>query len=578
MSAGSVDLRDHVDAQALGRLMFALNEATSEPGASPSPQELIRALGTTLCLDACGIFPTRHAENTSVAVYFRTDELRDALIEAYRENAAGVDIVRQIQPGGGATTMREWAGETRLPDYVMDLLSADSWTGALELKQGDGVIGLLWMIGSPAHGSSPLSAEISRTIAQVASMALQQTVGRGWALQEAKELQLLEELSSILTEERPLQERLDLVVRRAQHATGFAAVGLTANDPAGSGAMAANALALSEDAHSDEYIRWVREYQEDEESAREAAQFFEGRQGPMMVADPVDLPNVQEPSRRWMQENAIRFLVFVPLIYGGEHLGTLRICSTFGEEQTWDRLRVFSALASHIAAILKSALLFEQVQDAHSNLTESHHATVRTLAFAAEARDPFTGDHLRRLEGYTKAIARKLGLSEPEVEELSFGAVLHDVGKLRIPDAILLKPGRLSEEEWSVVHRHPLYGEGILTRSKIPKVALHVARWHHERWDGRGYPDGLSGNEIPAGAQIVTVADVFDALTSTRPYKPAWPAAQALDEIRDHREHQFSPQVVDAFEALWEEGIIQSILASQTDSAREHSANGFKAA
>ncbi|MEX0785154.1 MAG: HD domain-containing phosphohydrolase, partial [Dehalococcoidia bacterium] len=170
------------------------------------------------------------------------------------------------------------------------------------------------------------------------------------------------------------------------------------------------------------------------------------------------------------------------------------------------------------------------------------------------------------------------GLTEQEVEELSFGAVLHDVGKLRIPDAILLKPGRLNDEEWSVVHRHPLYGEGILTRSKIPKVALHVARWHHERWDGRGYPDGLSGNEIPAAAQIVTVADVFDALTSTRPYKPAWPAAQALDEIRDHREHQFSPQVVDAFEALWEEGVIQSILASQTDGAREHPANGIKAA
>ena len=305
------------------------------------------------------------------------------------------------------------------------------------------------------------------------------------------------------------------------------------------------------------------DYFSTDEQLNESERFFADRDGPLMYADPAQLPTVEEPSKRWLLRNDIRFFVQIPLSYGDEHLGTLRITSTYSENETWERLRVFTALASHIAAILKSVRLYDEVQEANANLTTSHHATVRTLAYAAEARDPFTGDHLKNIEAYTTALAAELKLLPEEAEALRFGAILHDVGKLRVPDSILLKPGKLDEKEWDVIRQHPLYGEEILVHSNIPQVSLQIARWHHERWDGGGYPDGISADEIPLAVQMVTVADVFDALTSARPYKHAWPADKALQEIAAHSGQQFSPQVVEAFHSLFEQGVVREILASK---------------
>jgi putative nucleotidyltransferase with HDIG domain len=458
-----------------------------------------------LSLDACGIFPTRNEEDASIAVYFRTDELRDAFVEAYMEKRVGVQTIRLMSMGGFSTTMEDWEHAHVLPNEIRDLLYPTSWSTAIELYQGDQAVGLLWMIGSPQHDSEPPAREVVQSIGQLASLALQQTVGRAWAMSDQDEFHLLTE----------------------------------------------------------EYTRWAMDYFSTDEQLDESERFFADRDGPLMYADPAQLPTVEEPSKRWLLRNDIRFFVQIPLRYGDEHLGTLRITSTFSENETWERLRVFTALASHIAAILKSVRLYDEVQEANANLTTSHHATVRTLAYAAEARDPFTGDHLKNIEAYTTALAAELKLLPEEAEALRFGAILHDVGKLRVPDSILLKPGKLDEKEWDVIRQHPLYGEEILVHSNIPQVSLQIARWHHERWDGGGYPDGISGDEIPLAVQMVTVADVFDALTSARPYKHAWPADKALQEIAAHSGQQFSPQVVEAFHALFEQGVVREILASK---------------
>ncbi|MGH2750993.1 MAG: HD domain-containing phosphohydrolase [Actinomycetota bacterium] len=171
------------------------------------------------------------------------------------------------------------------------------------------------------------------------------------------------------------------------------------------------------------------------------------------------------------------------------------------------------------------------------------------LAAAAEFRDDDTGEHIHRVAGNAAMLASKLGLRPEEVELIRRSSTLHDVGKIGIPDAILLKPGKLTSDEFAVIETHTVIGSEILSGSDVPLLrrAEEIARTHHERWDGSGYPAGLSGEDIPIAGRIVAVADVFDALTHDRPYKRAWPIDEAVAEIESQASRQFDPAVVAAF-------------------------------
>jgi hypothetical protein len=174
------------------------------------------------------------------------------------------------------------------------------------------------------------------------------------------------------------------------------------------------------------------------------------------------------------------------------------------------------------------------------------------LAQAAEYRDDNTPEHMQRVGALSVRLARGLGLPDRTVRLVRRAAPLHDLGKIAIPDSILLKPGRLEPEEYAVIQTHAVLGARVLadSRSDILEVAEQVVRSHHERWDGTGYPDGLSGEAIPVVARVVHVADVFDVLLHERPYKEAWTVEQAVAEIRAGAGTQFDPDVIAAFEAL----------------------------
>ncbi len=547
--------------------MLAVHEAADGASGNPTPQQVIVAVGKTLRLDACGIFPLRGTDTTPIALHFRTQKLSDAFVLGYEEKTVGLLSAQAIQPTGQPLRLADWAPTAPFPQHIVDLMSPEHWVMALELKNGDELLGLLWMFGSAKPQSKPPSEGIAQMIAHLATQAVQETVGRAWAIRESEELQLLEELGTMLTQKRPLQERLKVVVDRTQEASGFASVTLTVGDPTSERRAAASALALDGASYSDDFYAWATDFFCSREQLIQTFQYHEGRKGPLLFADPAKITETEPIHRAWMVENAITFYATIPLVFGEQTLGVFRIYSGFNEQRTWERLRVFAALASHIAAIIESTMLYDQVQEAHADLSASHHATIRTLAYAAEARDPYTGDHLRHIEAYVRALAPELGLADQETEELTFGAILHDVGKLRVPDTILLKESALDEREWEIIRRHPLYGEEILIHSRIPHVAREITRWHHERWDGGGYPDGMRGDDIPLPVQIVTVADVFDALTSARPYKPAWPPDKALAEILKNSGSQFSPRVAQAFRSLFEAGVVQSILASHANQA-----------
>lgn len=196
-----------------------------------------------------------------------------------------------------------------------------------------------------------------------------------------------------------------------------------------------------------------------------------------------------------------------------------------------------------------------QLQQALGEIKDAVLETILRLSRAAEYRDDDTGAHILRMSHYCATIARRLGLPELQVERLLHASPMHDVGKIGIRDNVLRKPGPLTPDEWAIMKSHPEIGARILSgsRSEVVQLAEVIALTHHERWDGTGYPRGLSGAEIPLPGRIAALADVFDALVSRRPYKEPFPLETSLELIREQRGRHFDPKVVDAFFAVLDE-------------------------
>ena len=180
-------------------------------------------------------------------------------------------------------------------------------------------------------------------------------------------------------------------------------------------------------------------------------------------------------------------------------------------------------------------------------LKHSYDTTLQALVASLDARERETGNHSQRVSMYTVVLAKALGLTNARIKDLSIGALLHDIGKLGVPDSVLLKPGKLTEEEWALMSRHPVIGQTILKDIDFLAPALEIVHNHHEHWDGSGYPAGLKGEAIPAGARIFLVVDAFDTITTNRPDRAAVDFATAFEEIRRCRGSHFDPTIVDCF-------------------------------
>lgn len=223
-----------------------------------------------------------------------------------------------------------------------------------------------------------------------------------------------------------------------------------------------------------------------------------------------------------------------------------------------DETEVLLRINNLLETRFHSVLLETRVQERTQDLEKAQLETLQRLALAAEYRDDDTGLHTRRVGVTTGRIAAVLGLPPAQVDLLLLAAPLHDVGKIGIADAILLKPGKLTDEEFDTMRQHTVIGAEMVAGSTSPwlQLAEEIALTHHERWDGRGYPHKLAGEIIPLVGRIVAVADVFDALTHERPYKKAWPVDEATTEIKAQSGKQFDERVVQAFLTLPHETLI----------------------
>ncbi len=268
-------------------------------------------------------------------------------------------------------------------------------------------------------------------------------------------------------------------------------------------------------------------------------------------------------TERWAQHPMVtmgprvRFYAGVPLVAEGHWLGTLEVMDKAPRPLSDEQQQGLLALARQVMALLdlrrvtadRDAVV-QRLARAHSELNEAYDATLERLAHALDLRDKEVDGHLLRVADITVRLARMLGVPESDIVHLRRGALLHDIGKMVISDSVLLKPSALTDDEWEIMHRHPVYAYEMLSPIPLLVPALDIPHCHHERWDGEGYPRQLKGEDIPLAARIFSVVDVWDALRSDRPYRPGWREERVREYITKRAGADFDPAVVDAFMKL----------------------------
>jgi HD-GYP domain-containing protein (c-di-GMP phosphodiesterase class II) len=262
-----------------------------------------------------------------------------------------------------------------------------------------------------------------------------------------------------------------------------------------------------------------------------------------------DLSSMDEDTNQTIPIEAENFKVYygLPLIAKDQVKGVLEIFLRTDRLIEPDRLEFLEALAGQAAIAIDNSSLFEQLQDSNTELAIAYDATLEGWAKALELRDRETVGHAHRVIEMTLRVADRLGIRGESLHHIRRGALLHDIGKMGIPDSILLKPGPLTPSEWEIMRQHPTHAYEMLKTIDYLAPALEIPYCHHEKWDGNGYPRGLREKDIPISARIFAVVDVWDALTSDRPYRSAWSERQALEYIQMESGRHFDPQVVNAF-------------------------------
>ena len=229
----------------------------------------------------------------------------------------------------------------------------------------------------------------------------------------------------------------------------------------------------------------------------------------------------------------------------------VRMGSLLKMKESQDEVKRYQAELEEMVAVRTSALkmALDNVKESQRVILSAHLETIHRLAAAAEFKDEETADHIQRMSRYCALLAQRLGLPDAEVDLVLQASPMHDIGKIGIPDSILLKPAKLTPDEWTIMKKHTIFGARILGDSnfELLRVGEIIALSHHERWDGSGYPNGLAGEDIPLYGRICAVADVFDALTSRRPYKEPFSNEESLDIMRAGRGSHFDPQILDTF-------------------------------
>lgn len=286
------------------------------------------------------------------------------------------------------------------------------------------------------------------------------------------------------------------------------------------------------------------------ETNRDVVAWIVGWRKPILLSELCEQP-AKDFFQIMAEKTGMTITISLPLVVKDEFIGLINLGKKESKRPFYPKdLRLLSTLSGYVAMAVRNTKLYD-------NLLKSYLNTVSALAEAIESKDPYTRGHSERVSRYATAIARAMDLSEPEIESIRITGILHDIGKIGIPEGILLKFAPLTDAEFGLIKEHVIIGEKIIEKADFPWDIRSLARHHHERYDGGGYPNGLGGDDIPLGSRILAVADTYEALQSDRPYRRGFPRERALEIIREVAGGQLDRKVVSAFLEVVEKGVIE---------------------
>jgi diguanylate cyclase (GGDEF)-like protein/PAS domain S-box-containing protein len=370
-------------------------------------------------------------------------------------------------------------------------------------------------------------------------------------LADERAARMVGEIVPLLTSPGDLEDKMRLVSRRLSVGAGYDGVSFTLFAPSPGRARAVTASAPFDSAAE---TAWLRIQFDDGTGLSPIRALLEASRQPIIIDDVARHAAISAEQRDALAATGMRSGLVVPMIWEGQLVGALAVGSRRESAFNARDAQFVAAVATQVTAIVRTHRLVGELEAATARLAGAQAETVMMLAAAAEAHDRTTGLHLVSIRKLAEQLAGELGYASDEVDQLGLAAVLHDIGKISVPDAVLSSSGRLEGDDWGLMKRHTVWGAEFLSGKPEFRLAQLVARSHHERWDGGGYPDGLAADQIPEAAQIVTVADSFDAMTHDRPYKKGRSVREAVAEILSCSGKQFSPRVVAALVRVYDRG------------------------
>lgn len=550
-------------------VFFAIGDAIGE---SLDPQRVVdnlcKAVGESLNLDGCVIWSLEPNGDLQPKAYYMTDRtlVRRVGTELDNQPMTRAEAMRLGLLKAQPFYVDDMLTSDALPSRVRDMVPPETWMVTVAIPQPSG--GMLELFASHQR-TEPIATGLTLAIARLAGAAIRNAQTYDRARVQGEQLSALSGVGGLLFGDGDYEERLGAVVRRIVEVTGHDMITIDTSDPTEEKPFIRHFDGRGrEGGEFDEFSAQMWRSMRPALTQKDVVAFLQTVTEPIVWLDPVN--QVPEFYRDAVARSGTRTVVIMPINWQGELKGLMYFASY--REHAFDEqdIALMSTIAAQLAPSIQVASLHVELGHSYAELKGAHLQALFRLAYAAEARDPYTECGLSRIRAIAQAIGRRMGMNDDELESLGYGAITHDLGKLRIPDSILINPGRLSDAEWDQMKQHPQWGAEIIGDNAFYDVARQVALNHHERWDGSGYPAGRAGEEIPLAARIVSVADVYDALITARPYKAAWPVERALVELMRMRGKTLCPASVDVFMELWRNGDIARI-----DTETEDESLGF---
>lgn len=436
---------------------------------------------------------------------------------------------------GQTLVSREFSSDPRARQSVVSNVPP-GWGGiCVPLRSAGQVVGVMFVSVQLPRQITTEEQKLLESLAQIAGAALHRLGLHEETRRRLEQLQSLHAIDRAITSNHNLEEILDILLEQTRARLGVDAADVLLLDPENQTLEFKTAQGFR--------AKGIE---------RSRLRVGEGHAGIAALEKRVILiSNLSEDGKfrragLLEDENLVSYCA-TPLIAKGEVKGVLEIFNKTPLEFDADWLNFLEMLASQAAIAVDNAELFSNLERTNSDLIMAYDATIEGWSRAMDLRDEETEGHTRRVTSLTVKLARATGINEADIIQIRRGALLHDIGKMGIPDSILLKPAKLTDEEWEIMRKHPQYAYEMLSPIAYLRPALDIPYCHHEKWDGTGYPRGLKGVEIPLAARLFAVVDVWDAVTSNRPYRPAWTEEQALEYVRGQSGSHFDPQAVELF-------------------------------